>query len=60
MSLPISGRVVHEIAQLLAHLDEDGSTLHAGVTPIGAVPPAPAEAPAVAPRGRRRGDVSTA
>jgi hypothetical protein len=32
MSLPISGRVVHEIAMLLAHLDEDGTTLHAGVT----------------------------
>ncbi|MCW2778910.1 MAG: putative serine esterase [Frankiales bacterium] len=36
MSLPIDGRVVHEIAQLLAHLDEDGSTVTAGVTPIDA------------------------
>ncbi len=34
MSLPIQGRVVHEIAGLLAHLDEDGSTLTAGVTSI--------------------------
>ena len=32
MSLPIDGRVVHEIATLLAHLDEDGSTVTAGVT----------------------------
>jgi pimeloyl-ACP methyl ester carboxylesterase len=36
MSLPNSGRVVHEIAVLLAHLDEDGTTLHAGVTRLGA------------------------
>lgn len=35
MSLPIHGRVVHEIATLLAHLDEDGSTLTPGVTAIG-------------------------
>ena len=30
-SLPIDGQVVHEIAQLLAHLDEDGSPLAAAV-----------------------------
>jgi triacylglycerol lipase len=35
MSLPIDGRVVHEIATLLAHLDEDGSTRTAGVTRLG-------------------------
>jgi pimeloyl-ACP methyl ester carboxylesterase len=35
MSLPIDGRVVHQIATLLAHLDEDGSTLTAGVAPLG-------------------------
>ena len=34
MSLPIDGRVVHEIATLLAHLDEDGSTVTAGVSPL--------------------------
>ncbi len=34
MSLPIDRRVVHEIASLLAHLDEAGSTLTAGVTSI--------------------------
>ena len=35
MSLPIDGRVVHQIATLLAHLDEDGSTVTAGVASIG-------------------------
>ena len=44
MSLPIRGRVVHEIAMLLAHLDEDGSTLHAGVTRLSGPPPSAAEA----------------
>jgi hypothetical protein len=34
MSLPISGSVVHEIATLLAHLDEDGRTQTAGVTTL--------------------------
>ncbi len=56
MSLPIDGRVVHEIATLLAHLDEDGSTVTAGVTRIDADGPAPAlpEAP-----GRARPSAST-
>jgi triacylglycerol lipase len=41
MSLPIDGRVVREIAAVLAHLDEDGSTVTAGVTSIdtSAAPP---------------------
>jgi pimeloyl-ACP methyl ester carboxylesterase len=34
MSLPITGEVVHEIATLLAHLDEDGRTTSAGVTTL--------------------------
>jgi triacylglycerol lipase len=51
MSLPIDGRVVREIAGLLAHLDEDGSLLTAGVTSIDAV--APVVAP-VAPTRRAR------
>jgi pimeloyl-ACP methyl ester carboxylesterase len=34
MSLPIAGDVVHEIATLLAHLDEDGRTQTAGVTTL--------------------------
>ena len=38
MSLPIDGRVVHEIATLLAHLDEDGATVTHGVTSITAAP----------------------
>ena len=32
MSLLVHGRVAHEIAMVLAHLDEDGSTRTAGVT----------------------------
>jgi hypothetical protein len=44
MSLPIDGRVVREIAGLLAHLDEDGATVTAGVTSITATPPAAAAA----------------
>jgi hypothetical protein len=32
MSLPIDGRVTHEIAATLAQLDHHGSTLHRGVT----------------------------
>jgi len=58
MSLPFHGRVVHEIATLLAHLDEDGGTVTAGVTPIGAVSSRPAGAPRAAagrPSGARRG-----
>jgi triacylglycerol lipase len=51
MSLPIDGRVVREIASVLAHLDEDGSTLTAGVTPIDATP---AELAPVEPQPRLR------
>ena len=51
MSLPIDGRVVREIASLLAHLDEDGATVTAGVTSIDAVAPEPAPVPV---RGRFR------
>jgi pimeloyl-ACP methyl ester carboxylesterase len=58
MSLPISGRVVHEIAMLLAHLDEDGTTLQAGVTPLASTASA---GPATVPSRRgRRTDASTA
>ena len=45
MSLPVDGRVVHEICTTLAHLDVDGTTLAAGVTPLAAH---------TAPRPRRR------
>jgi hypothetical protein len=34
MSLPVDGRVVHEISTALAHLGADGSTLTAGVTTL--------------------------
>ena len=34
MSLPVDGRVVHEICATLAHLDTDGTTLTAGVTTL--------------------------
>ena len=49
MSLPIDGRVVHEIATLLAHLDEDGSTRTAGVTHLSAESPAAAPVPSPRP-----------
>jgi hypothetical protein len=50
MSLPISGQVVHEIARLLAHLDEDGRTQTPGVTTL-----TPAEStPAAPPRAQAR------
>jgi hypothetical protein len=46
MSLPINARVVREIATVLAHLDEHGETLTAGITSIDATAtPATAEAP---------------
>ena len=35
MSLPILGSVVHGISSTLAHLDAEGHTLAAGVTPLG-------------------------
>lgn len=34
MSLPVDGRVVHEISTTLAHLDHDGTILAAGTTSI--------------------------
>jgi triacylglycerol lipase len=48
MSLPIDGRVVREIAALLAHLDEHGGTLTAGVTPLSAAGSPP---PVTSPNG---------
>lgn len=54
MSLPIDGRVVREIATLLAHLDTDGGTVTAGVTPIDATPvPVPTPRVLRLPRLRR-------
>ena len=55
MSLPIDGRVVHEIANLLAHLDEGGATVMTGVTAIDAEPPAqPVASPPFTRAGLRR------
>jgi len=54
MSLPINSRVVREIATLLAHLDEAGETLTAGVTSIDATPAAPPETAAAPRRARSR------
>lgn len=55
MSLPIHGKVVHDICTTLAHLDHDGSTLTAGVTAIPTPPAVRAAAPAATPprRGQR-------
>ncbi len=53
MSLPIRGDVVHEIATLLAHLDEDGRTQTAGVTTITLPDVAPAQPEPLRP-GRKR------
>ena len=50
MSLPIDGRVTREIANALAQLDSDGSTVHRGVTQL---EPAPARG-AARPRNQRR------
>jgi pimeloyl-ACP methyl ester carboxylesterase len=59
MSLPIDGRVVHEIATLLAHLDEDGSTRTAGVTRLN-TGDTPLEAPAATPAAGVGGASTTA
>lgn len=41
MSLPVDGRVVHQIGTTLAHLDADGTTLAAGATAIQSEPGRP-------------------
>ena len=57
MALPIDGRVVREIATLLAHLDVDGHTVTAGVTSIDAVTAQPVPE---TPRRRRATDRTAA
>jgi pimeloyl-ACP methyl ester carboxylesterase len=52
MSLPIQGRLVHEITAALSQLDEAGETVTAGVTPLDAG--APARRPARGSRSRAR------
>ncbi|HMA47473.1 MAG TPA: alpha/beta fold hydrolase [Frankiaceae bacterium] len=41
LSLPFNGRVVHEIATTLAHLDSGGHTVDAGVGPVRGLPGVP-------------------
>ncbi|MDZ7578300.1 MAG: alpha/beta fold hydrolase [Candidatus Nanopelagicales bacterium] len=59
MSLPVDGRVVHEICTTLAHLDHDGRIVVDGVTSIArsngrvAVVPEPRSAPAAVVRDAR-------
>jgi pimeloyl-ACP methyl ester carboxylesterase len=56
MSLPVDGRVVHEISTTLAHLDAEGHTVAAGATSIqsstGRGPALPADTPQGVARGR--------
>jgi len=54
MSLPITRTVVHQISTALAHLDHDGSTLTAGVTPLDIDGPGPSAAPGDATIPTRR------
>jgi triacylglycerol lipase len=54
LSLPIDGRVVHEISSTLAHLDTEGRTLAAGVTSISSS--STGERRAGGSRGRRGGE----
>jgi hypothetical protein len=57
MSLPVDGRVVHEICTTLAHLDHEGHTLAAGATSIasstGRAPAKPVAPVRAASRTRR-------
>jgi triacylglycerol lipase len=55
MSLPIDRRVVHDIVTTLAHLEADGSTATAGVTPIGAASDRGAREPALVTRSPQPG-----
>jgi hypothetical protein len=58
MSLPIDGRVVHEICTTLAHLDHEGHTVAAGATSIesttGRTRPTTRPAPGAIPSASRR------
>ena len=51
LTLPVDRRVVHEIVSAFAHLDSDGTTLAAAVTPL---PPTTAPVPDTRARGRGR------
>jgi pimeloyl-ACP methyl ester carboxylesterase len=49
-SLPVDGRVVHEICTTLAHVDQDGSTVAEGATSIASAPSRQGTPPRPAPR----------
>jgi hypothetical protein len=49
-SLPVDGRVVHEICTTLAHVDQDGSTVAEGATSIASAPSRQGNAPRRAQR----------
>lgn len=49
-SLPVDGRVVHEICTTLAHVNQDGSTLAEGATSIASAPSRTGNPPRSAPR----------
>ena len=54
LSLPVDGRVVHEICTTLAHLDHEGHTLAAGATSIASSTGRTATAAPAAPRSTAR------
>lgn len=47
LTLPIHGRVIHELVSTLAHLGADGSTIVAGATPIAAAAPSRTQPPKI-------------
>ena len=59
LSLPIDGRVIHEIVTTFAHLEPDGSTLAAGVTTLPAAAHIPSARPPSPAYDRARGRRST-
>lgn len=54
-SLPVNGRVVHQISTALAHLDTDGTTLAEGATSIDSSTGRQTKTPARAPKSHARG-----
>lgn len=52
-SLPVDGRVIHEIVEALAHLEHDGSQSAAGVTSLTSEAPSVRDAAAAGPPRRR-------
>jgi pimeloyl-ACP methyl ester carboxylesterase len=59
LSLPVDGRVVHEIGRTLAHLDHDGHTLAVGATSITSSPARRRTTPAARSSAAPRSDGDT-